>query len=58
MEFDFRKIADSFSELKPKYEKLGKNIIQAIEIFLDESNISFLSINYRVKDIDFISRKN
>lgn len=42
--------AKRFLELKPKYEKLGVNVKQALEALLQEKDIPYLSINYRVKE--------
>jgi ppGpp synthetase/RelA/SpoT-type nucleotidyltranferase len=42
--------AKRFTEIKPKYEKLGVNVKQALESLLQENDISYLSINYRVKE--------
>ena len=50
-----------FTELKPKYEKLGVNVKQAVESLLQENDIPYLSINYRVKEqksfLEKINRK-
>lgn len=62
MKVDFTQIAQRYKELSNKYEKLGLNISQALELLLKENDISYLSINYRVKEstsfIGKIERKN
>lgn len=59
---DIPTIAQTFNELSKKYEKLGYNISQALELLLKENNIPYLSISYRTKDTDSfigkIQRKN
>lgn len=42
--------AKRFTELKPKYEKLGVNVKQALESLLQENDIPYLSVYYRVKE--------
>lgn len=42
--------AKKFTEIIPKYEKLGVNVKQALESLLNENEIPYLSINYRVKE--------
>ena len=44
-------------ELIPKYEKLGINLCQAIEILVNEEKIPFLAINYRIKSKESIEEK-
>jgi len=44
------KYVETFKELKPKYEKLGMNVKQALDALLGEHGIPYLSINYRVKE--------
>lgn len=39
------------------YERFCKNLVQALEHFLNERAIPFLSINYRIKNIDSIKEK-
>ena len=43
-------ISEEYSLIQSKYEKLGQNIVQALELFLNEDKIDFLSIYHRVKD--------
>ncbi|MFC4262646.1 GTP pyrophosphokinase family protein [Ferruginibacter yonginensis] len=47
---DTNQVSYQYSEVIDKYQKLGQNIVQALELFLNEKEISFLSIYYRVKD--------
>lgn len=42
---------------KPFYDRLGKNVKQAIETFLIEENISFLTIDYRIKKLESFNEK-
>ena len=45
------KFSDEFIKLKPNYEKLGLNVQQSLEIFLNEQEIPYLSIKNRVKEL-------
>ena len=49
---DYSSIIQTFKEIRTKYDKLGLNISQALELLLKEENIPYLSINYRTKDVD------
>jgi len=49
---DRQTIDQKYKTLYSQYEKLGSNLAQAIELLLKENSIPFLSINYRVKDVD------
>ncbi len=49
---DLSLISQSYKELYERYEKLGYNISQALELLLKENSIPYLSINYRTKDSD------
>lgn len=55
-------IKENFIEVSKKYEALGSNVVQALKIFLDREGISYLTVYYRVKDINSfiekIDRKN
>lgn len=44
------KFSKKFLELRPRFEKLGLNIQQSLETFLNEKDIPYLSIKYRVKE--------
>ncbi|MFD2890845.1 GTP pyrophosphokinase family protein [Flavobacterium chuncheonense] len=52
------------SELKTKfnsnrnlYETLGKNVVESISLLLEKKEIKFLSINYRIKELDSFLEK-
>lgn len=47
---DLHEISKKYTTVQNKYEKLGLNIIQALELFLSDNKIGFLSIYHRVKD--------
>lgn len=55
-------LAQLFREVKPKYERLGNNVKQALVQFLDEKKISSFDVENRVKDeqsfIDKVERKS
>lgn len=61
-EFDLDEISNKYDLLLDDYQKLSTNLIQALEIFLMEKKIAYLSINSRIKDknsfIEKIERKN
>jgi putative GTP pyrophosphokinase len=61
-ELDLDEIANKYDSLTDEYEKLSINLIQALEIFLNDKKIAYLSINSRIKDktsfIEKIERKN
>lgn len=46
-----------FEQLHTSYSRLGKNVKEAIETFLTEKEINFLSVEYRIKDIDSFLEK-
>lgn len=46
-----KNFSDEFLKLKPNYEKLGTNVQQSLEIFLNEQDIPYLSIKNRVKEL-------
>ena len=50
MKINKTKISKEFLEVKSKYDRLGINVQQAMETFLKEKNIPFLSIQNRVKE--------
>ncbi len=52
MKFDYTQITQKLNELSRKYEKLGANVSQALELLLKENNVSCLSVSYRVKASD------
>lgn len=52
-------ISLEYSKRLPAYNRCIENLVQAIEIFLQENNMLFLSVTGRVKDIDsFIEKIN
>ncbi len=52
MEIDADQIRKRYSELMPKYQNLAVNLEQALEQFLNEAGIDYLTIYHRIKDID------
>lgn len=50
-------LSTQFLELKERYQRLGLNVQQALETFLKEYDIPYLSINYRVKELDSFLEK-
>ncbi len=54
---DTDSIRKNFTELKSSYERLGKNIVEALEAFLSERNIGFLAITSRTKDVESFVEK-
>jgi ppGpp synthetase/RelA/SpoT-type nucleotidyltranferase len=59
---DLNEVSEQFSKVRTKYDTLGINLAQALELFLKESDIKVLSVSYRVKDkdsfVEKIDRKN
>jgi len=41
----------------PIYENLGKNLCSAIELILEENNIDYLKVYYRIKDVESFIEK-
>lgn len=52
MQVDPGQIRKIFSELIPKYQNLALNLKQALELFLRNAGISYLTIDHRIKDTD------
>ena len=50
--YDEQNLRKKHAEICPKYENLGKNIKQALEILLDNAGIEVLDIRYRIKVFD------
>jgi putative GTP pyrophosphokinase len=48
---------DQYAKNKNQYDKLGVNLVQALELFLKERDIKVLSIEYRVKDDSSFAEK-
>jgi putative GTP pyrophosphokinase len=44
-------VREKILELLPKYENLGKNLVQAIKLLLDNNNIRYVSVYFRVKEL-------
>ncbi len=56
---DKNEISKEFQLRKDNYNRLGKNIVEALQTFLLEQDIPFLDIYYRVKKLDsFIDKVN
>lgn len=59
---DLNEVSETYSKVRTKYDTLGINLAQALELFLKESDIKVLSVSYRVKDkdsfVEKIDRKN
>ena len=49
---DKSKISEKYNTFLSKYKKLGLNLTQAFELILKENEIPYLSINYRIKNIE------
>lgn len=50
--FDKEFLRKGYEEVCPKYERLAKNLREALEIFLDEKGIDYVGVFYRVKEFD------
>ncbi len=48
---------EKYGVLKKAYKKLAINTIQALELFLEENKISYLSLDYRIKSYESIKEK-
>lgn len=57
MQVDAGQIRKRFSELTPKYQNLALNLKQALELFLHNAGISYLTIDHRIKDLDSFTEK-
>lgn len=57
MQVDAGQIRKRFSELTPKYQNLALNLKQALELFLHDAGISYLTIDHRIKDLDSFIEK-
>lgn len=49
---ELEKIKETYQNKIPKYDKLGANLTQAIEILLEEHSIQYLKVYYRIKETD------
>ncbi|NQY53765.1 MAG: RelA/SpoT domain-containing protein [Campylobacteraceae bacterium] len=54
---DKNKLSLEFHKLKGEYNKLGQNLVEALKIFLNDNDIPFLDIYYRVKKFDSFYQK-
>lgn len=50
-------ISKEFLKIKNDYDRLGNNIVDALKTFLEDANIPFLEIYYRVKKFDSFFEK-
>ena len=50
-------LKQKYEETYPKYERLAKNIKQALEIFLVEEDIDVLSVEFRIKEFESFYEK-
>lgn len=50
-------VSKEFSEKKERYNRLGQNITDALKTFLNEADIPYLDIYYRVKKFDSFYEK-
>ncbi len=55
--FNAGEISDQYKNCKANYNKLGINLVQALELCLKERNIKVLSIDYRVKNDSSFAEK-
>lgn len=59
---EFTEVSETYDKVETKYDTLGTNLAQALELFLKDNGIKVLSVSYRVKDktsfIEKIGRKN
>ena len=49
--------SQEYQKFATEYERLGKNIVEALKTFLKENSIPFLDIYYRVKSFESFSEK-
>lgn len=57
MKKDIYVLKKQFFELADQYEKLAKNLVEAMKILLSEINVSYLTIDYRIKSFDSFLKK-
>lgn len=59
---NLNEVSEQFSKVKHKYDTLGINLAQALELFLNENDLKVLSVSNRTKDkdsfVEKIDRKN
>ena len=52
-----KEIKEQFQIKKELYERLGKNIVEALKTFLYDNGISYLEIYHRIKELDSFCEK-
>jgi putative GTP pyrophosphokinase len=57
MKKDIYILKKQFFELADQYEKLAKNLVEALKILLSEINVGYLTIEYRIKSFDSFLKK-
>jgi ppGpp synthetase/RelA/SpoT-type nucleotidyltranferase len=57
MKKDIYVLKKQYFELADKYEKLATNLVEALKILLSEINVSYLTIDYRIKTFDSFLKK-
>lgn len=57
MKKDIYILKKQFFELADQYEKLAKNLVEALKILLTEINVGYLTIDYRIKSFDSFLKK-
>lgn len=57
MKKDIYKIKKQYFEAVSKYRKLAENTVDALKILLDEAQVSYLAIDYRIKSFDSFLKK-
>lgn len=57
MKKDIYLVKKQYFETVQEYEKLGKNMTEAIKLILEEQKISYLAVEYRIKSFDSFLKK-
>ncbi len=57
MKRDIYKIKKQYFELVKSYEKLAENMVVALKMLLDEADIKYMGITYRIKSFDSFLKK-
>ena len=55
--FDEESVRKKYFEISEKYELLAKNLKGALDLFLKESNINYLTVYYRIKAVNSFIKK-
>lgn len=50
MPFVSNEYAEQYASCKDKYNEFGQNLVQALKKFLEDENLSFLRVYYRIKE--------